>query len=156
MSIEDIFSRWVSEWWDYVLNLTPFASNLSYIYLTRLDPYSDYGSGSTKVLITSPIWIRIHNTLVVGIFFMLTWFKVAPWPRQSLWCWCRILRVRRIAACRLAWPAELRRSPGGTCGERSCWLKAAAYSSPHYNPTKTSRQVFNFIYNMSRLFYIDF
>ena len=26
------------------------------------DPYSDYGSGSTKLLNTTSIWIRIHNT----------------------------------------------------------------------------------------------
>ena len=38
--------------------LSSFASNLHYIVI------SNYlsGSGSTKVLNTDPIWIRIHNT----------------------------------------------------------------------------------------------
>ena len=48
---------------------TFFASIYPIFTCLDLNPYSDYGSGSTKVLITSPIWIRIHNTLVVGIFF---------------------------------------------------------------------------------------
>ena len=26
------------------------------------NPYSEYGSGSTKLLNMDPIWIRIHNT----------------------------------------------------------------------------------------------
>ena len=45
----------------FVFNLTLFAYNLSYIYL--LAPYSEHGSGSgsTKLLNTDPILIRIHN-----------------------------------------------------------------------------------------------
>ena len=54
MSSEEILVSRVSEWWIYVFNLTPFASNLSYIFLP----------GSTKVRManTDPIWIRINNT----------------------------------------------------------------------------------------------
>ena len=44
----------VSEWWIYVLNLTPFASIFSYIYMC--------GSESTKLLNPNPIRIRIHET----------------------------------------------------------------------------------------------
>ena len=39
---------------------TCFAS--FYPIFTCVDPYSEYGSGSTKFLITDPIWIWIHNT----------------------------------------------------------------------------------------------
>ena len=40
------------------LNLTHFSSILSHIY-TGVDPYSEYGS--TKLLNTDPVRIRIHN-----------------------------------------------------------------------------------------------
>ena len=38
---------------------------LSYTLFTCLDPdpYSEYGSESTKVPNTDPIWIRIHDTV---------------------------------------------------------------------------------------------
>ena len=64
MAPEEIKVSWVSERWIFVFNLTPFASNLSYVYLlyVDLDPYSEYEYGSTKLLNTNLIWIRIHNT----------------------------------------------------------------------------------------------
>ena len=48
--------------------LSSIFHSLSLIYaiFTSVDPYSEYGSGSTKFLNTDPIWIlnQIHNTAV--------------------------------------------------------------------------------------------
>ena len=60
MPPEELFSQFsLSEWWIYVLNLTPFASILSFTGI-----YAMYmcGSGSVKLLNTDPIRIRINNT----------------------------------------------------------------------------------------------
>ena len=63
--------------------LSSFASNLHYIVI------SNYlsGSGSTKVLNTDPIWIRIHNTAystssilyVLYIFGGILYEWLSPW-----------------------------------------------------------------------------
>ena len=46
MPPEELFSQFsLSEWWIYVLNLTPFASILSSIYMGE----SGYESGSTTL-----------------------------------------------------------------------------------------------------------
>ena len=61
---------WVSHFWIFILTLTNFASVLSYSIPTGTvfkcldpDPFLEYGSGSTKLLNTVPIRIRIYNTL---------------------------------------------------------------------------------------------
>ena len=48
-----------------LLNSYPFCLYfILYGYLfTCVDPYSEYGSGSIKLLNTDPIRIRIHNTV---------------------------------------------------------------------------------------------
>ena len=59
-----------SELWIYILNLTSFVYILSYIYSTCADPYSEYGSGSRRVLNSDPMRIWIHknaaNTIIAG------------------------------------------------------------------------------------------
>ena len=61
---------WVSDLWIYILNLTSFVYILSYIYSTCADPYSEYGSGSRRVLNSDPMRIWIHknaaNTIIAG------------------------------------------------------------------------------------------
>ena len=60
MPPEELFSQFsLSEWWIYVLNLTPFASILSF---TGICAMYMCGSGSVKLLNTDPIRIRINNT----------------------------------------------------------------------------------------------
>ena len=48
------------------LSSTFHSLPLIYAIFTSVDPYSEYGSGSTKFLNTDPIWIliQIHNTAV--------------------------------------------------------------------------------------------
>ena len=62
MSLKEIVESMTGQFMSSILHL------LSLIYRTFpcLDPYSEYGSGSTKVLNTDPIWILIHN---IGITY---------------------------------------------------------------------------------------
>ena len=45
-----------------------------WIRIQKTDPYSEYGSVSTKFLNTDPIWIRIHNTCHTVCFYIWTKF----------------------------------------------------------------------------------
>ena len=58
------FVCWVTELWNFVFNSTLNLMPLIYPIFTcvDLDPYSEYGSGSTKFLSKDPIWIRILNS----------------------------------------------------------------------------------------------
>ena len=58
------FVCWVTELWNFVFNSTLHLMPLIYPIFTcvDLDPYSEYGSGSTKFLSKDPIWIRILNS----------------------------------------------------------------------------------------------
>ena len=47
---------------NFCLKSAPFAFIYAIFTSVDLDPYSEYGSGSTKLLNTDPIWIRIQNT----------------------------------------------------------------------------------------------
>ena len=63
MAMEEILRHlglWNSEWWIFVYNLPPFASNLFNFSCVDPDPYWEYGS--TKLRKMDPIWIRIHIT----------------------------------------------------------------------------------------------
>ena len=64
MAPEEIFSQLDLR---MVFKLTTFASNLFYFTWMNPDPYLEYGSWSTKLLNTDPIWIRIHNTVFKNI-----------------------------------------------------------------------------------------
>ena len=57
MAPEELVS-WFSEWWIYVLKMSPFASILSYSSMC----IKLHRSGSIKLLNMDPIRIRIHNT----------------------------------------------------------------------------------------------
>ena len=66
---EEQFSQLSLWWWIYVLNFTPFASILSYIYLDiqiriRIHNAPEYGSGSTTqvVRVWYMIWYSWHTT----------------------------------------------------------------------------------------------
>ena len=48
-----------------------------------MDPYSEYKSGSSKLLNTVPIWIRIHDTeLFLKAKITKKEKKVRPWPKK--------------------------------------------------------------------------
>ena len=56
---------WFSELWIYILNIAPFYLHfILYLHLWIPDPYSEYGSGTRKLLNTDPdpesSWIRIR------------------------------------------------------------------------------------------------
>ena len=61
MALKNFLVCQVSEWRNFVFNLTLLLLIFHLFTSENPDPYSEYGTGSTKLLITDPIWIRIRN-----------------------------------------------------------------------------------------------
>ena len=82
------------------------------------DPYSEYGSGSTKVVNTDPIWIRIHNIVLIKTLSLADGGRLVDLLRLSKY-WA-VAAVR--AACRVAvytlWAAVV--EVATTSGAASC------------------------------------
>ena len=63
MAPEDIFKSAVS-----LSGAFLSSSNLSFFTSVEPSPYSKYEFGSTKLLNTDPVWIRIYNTACSSYF----------------------------------------------------------------------------------------
>ena len=50
---------------NFCLKSAPFAFIYPIFTSVDLDPYSEYGSGSTQLLNTDPVWIRGSTTLLM-------------------------------------------------------------------------------------------